>query len=348
MKKRKFTELIVTLAIRSASILSALTIIAISLGGCAAKTDANSIQPDASISISSEDKEKTTTGSDETTTGKTSESTAEKKDETIVNNQAIKTNINKTDKIEKPPMADNPNKTSKPITNNNNSNDDGNNEYHNENPTTAYKETFIPLTKNNINDIPVFERAVMEVSKKTRGGFGGVWYYNYDQDVYESFGLPVDEMKYILAALNSDYISNETLNCLLGEYSKEEIKRFYRVLSPMIGFVGQAECTNNWDGLILNSKTLKEFKDIEKAFLDCKYNNNQTPLRELLNNYNPQNSNPLVGYYLSQACDRSNDDKDDQIYINQYLGLYFDMKEECESLAENMYNKSHQKAKASE
>lgn len=158
-EKREFIGPIATLAIRSASILSALTIIAISLGGCAAKTDANSIQPDASISISSEDKEKTTTA-------KTSESTAEKKDETIVNNQAIKTNINKTDKIEKPPMTDNPNKTSKPITNGNNSNDNGNNEYHNENPTAAYKETFIPLTKSNINDIPVFERAVMEVSKK--------------------------------------------------------------------------------------------------------------------------------------------------------------------------------------
>ena len=188
----------------------------------------------------------------------------------------------------------------------------------------------------------------MEVSRKTRGGFGGVWYYNYDEEVYESYGLPVNEMKYILATLNSEYISNDTLNYLLGEYSEEEIKRFYRVLSPMIGFVGQANCTNNWDGLILNPKILKEFKDIEKAFLDYKFNNNQKPLRELLNNYDSKTSNPLVGYYLSQACDRSDDDKEDQVYINQYLGLYFDMKEECELLAKNMYNKSHGKIKTLE
>ena len=339
MGKNRINKLIVPLTIRSASILSAFTIMATSMGGCATKKNENSKQTDTSINTSSETETEITNNSNIITSTQEEESTTEKKEEKPATSAPETTakapqTANKSDNTTKPPTSDNNN-------NNNNNN-------HDEKPPKEDDNKFIPLTTSNINNITVFERAVMEVSRKTRGGFGGVWYYNYDEEVYESYGLPVNEMKYILATLNSEYISNDTLNYLLGEYSEEEIKRFYRVLSPMIGFVGQANCTNNWDGLILNPKILKEFKDIEKAFLDYKFNNNQKPLRELLNNYDSKTSNPLVGYYLSQACDRSDDDKEDQVYINQYLGLYFDMKEECELLAKNMYNKSHGKIKTLE
>lgn len=333
MKKNRINKLIVPLTIRSASILSAFTIMATSMGGCATKKNENSKQTDTSINTSSETETEITNNSNIITSTQEEESTTEKKEEKPATSAPETT-------AKAPQTANKSDNTTKPPTSDNNNND--------EKPPKEDDNKFIPLTTSNINNITVFERAVMEVSRKTRGGFGGVWYYNYDEEVYESYGLPVNEMKYILATLNSEYISNDTLNYLLGEYSEEEIKRFYRVLSPMIGFVGQANCTNNWDGLILNPKILKEFKDIEKAFLDYKFNNNQKPLRELLNNYDSKTSNPLVGYYLSQACDRSDDDKEDQVYINQYLGLYFDMKEECELLAKNMYNKSHGKIKTLE
>lgn len=355
MKKKKINKLIVPLTLRSASILSAFTIMATSIVGCASKKETKDDKSDPTPGIYNDINDDLKNNSDIIFPSPSEESQIEKKEnESSINNE-VNNNYNNTttkpNNTSKPAPGNNSNKNNS--TNNNTSSstptpgDDGN---QSDDKTLEDEDKFIPLTPNNINDIPTFERAVMEVSRKTRGGFGGVWYYNYEGQVYESFGLPVDEMKYILAVLNKNYLNDDMLNSLLGSYDKDELNRFYRVLGPMIGFVGQAQCENNWDGLILDPKTLGEFKAIEKAFLDYRFNNNQEPLKKLLENYNPNTSSPLVGYYLSQACDRSDENISvkDQEYVNKYLGLYFDMKPECEALAEEIYNKSHGKAKVLE
>lgn len=219
--------------------------------------------------------------------------------------------------------------------------DDGNKS---DDKTLEDEDKFIPLTPNSINDIPTFERAVMEVSRKTRGGFGGIWGYYYKGEIYRSFGLPFDELKYVLVALNKSYLKDDMLNSLLESYSKDELKRYYYVLGPMMGFVEHAQCENNWDGLIIDSQTLNEFKAIEKAFLDYRFHDNDEPLKKLLYNYDINASNPLVGYYLTMACDyasRNSSIPADEDLVDKYIGLGSVIKPKCEVLAENIYTKIH-------
>ncbi len=336
MGKNRINKLIVPLTIRSASILSAFTIMATSMGGCATKKNENSKQTDTSINTSSETETEITNNSNIITSTQEEESTTEKKEEKPATSAPETTakapqTANKSDNTTKPPTSDN----------NNNNN-------HDEKPPKEDDNKFIPLTTSNINNITVFERAVMEVSRKTRGGFGGIWGYYYEGEIYRSFGLPFDELKYVLVALNKNYLSDDMLNSLLESYSEDELKRYYYVLGPMIGFVENAQCENNWDGLIIDPQTLNEFKAIEKAFLDYRFKNNPEPLKKILYNYNINTSNPLVGYYIYQACDyatRNSSIKADEDVVDKYIGLITNVKSECVSLAENIYSRSHGKKK---
>lgn len=353
MKKKKINKLIVPLTIRSASILSAFTIMATSIVGCASKKETKDDKSDPTPGIYDDINDDLKNNSDIIFPSPSEESQIEEKEnESSINNE-VNNNYNNTttkpNNTSKPTPGNNSNKNNS--TNNNTSSstptpgDDGNKS---DDKTLEDEDKFIPLTPNNINDIPTFERAVMEVSRETRGGFGGIWGYYYEGEIYRSYGLPFDELKYVLVAFNKDYLSDDMLNSLLGSYSKDELKRYYYILGPMIGFVEHAQCENNWDGLIIDPQTLNEFKAIEKAFLDYRFNNNPEPLKKILYNYNVNTSNPLVGYYIYQACDyatRNSSIKADEDVVDKYIGLITNVKSECVSLAENIYSRSHGKKK---
>lgn len=311
-EKKRINKLTIPLTIKSASILSAFTIMATSIGGCALKKDKKDDEINTSVITSSNVDEELTNNSDAITSSQTDETiTEEKKTE---NNTTTNSNTN------------NSNQNS----NNNNVND---------------KDNFIPLTPNNINNIPTFERAVMEVSRKTRGGFGGIWDYHYKNQKYTSYGIPTDKFTYILSYLNKNYSSDETLNKLLGKYSCEELKQFTHILETLINFVDDAKTTNDWNGLIIDNKTKNQFTNIEKAYIEYKFNNNSEEMKKLL--LANDCSNPFVGYYLGFAScllTQENPLLDENINDLAY-NLYFDKMQESEDQAEMMYNRSHSKQK---
>lgn len=356
MEKKKINKLVVPLTLRSATILGAITLASTTLSGCGSKEknkdvstkiestqeeveSSNNIKEDNKAEVKEEiksdpeEKEQSENNQDNSVENSNQQSTLSQKENQ--NNNAQNNNINK-----KPSASDN--------TNNNQSNNQSNNNTapsQDENKPTSTEDKFVPLTVSNVNDTKIFERAVLEIAKNTRGGFGGGWGYYYNNQIYHIKGFPVNEFKYVLVALNNDYMNNDTMNYLLESYSEEDLKRFYSIIGPMAGFVENANTTNNWNGLILNSKTLSEFNAIERAMLQYK-NNNVEPLKQLVDNYDSSN-NPLVGYYLAISCEivTSNSSIKDDEFINKYLGLKFAIKPECEALASKIYSNSHGKAK---
>lgn len=338
---KKINKLVVPLTIKSMSLLGTVTIMATSIGGCTTKNKKNNSSDTASIISSTSEDENTSDldviSSNESTINEdninenstSSEITNNSKNTTTANNQS---NINSKPNSTKPSTNNNSSQTIPNTNNNQNSN----------------IIDFIPLTKDNINDTKIFKRAVREVAKNTRGGFGGIWTYYYNEQEYTSYGLPDDEFTYILVSLNQDYLTDETLNTLLGSYSEDDLKRFIQILGVVPLFVEDARKVNNWDGLILDSNIKKQFNAIEKGFLEY-LNNNPKPLQELLENYD-YNNNPLVGYYLANSCNAVNEYSNlkDSEFIDKFSKFYWDMEEACEQEATNMYNKIHGKTKVLE
>ena len=300
-EKKRINKLTIPLTIKSASILSVFTIMATSIGGCAPKKDKKDDEINTSVITSSNVDEELANNSDAITSSQTDESiTEEKKTENntttnnnkqndITTNKSNNTTTNKTNGT----TRNNQNNNNTTNSNTNNSNQNSNNNNVND------KDNFIPLTPNNINNIPTFERAVMEVSRKTRGGFGGIWDYHYKNQKYTSYGIPTDEFTYILSYLNKNYLSDETLNKLLGKYSCEELKQFTHILETLINFVDDAKTTNDWNGLIIDNKIKNQFTNIEKAYIEYKFNNNSEEMKKIL--LANDCSNPFVGYYLGFA-----------------------------------------------
>lgn len=354
MEKKRINKLVVPLTLKSVSLLGAMTIMATSIGGCTSKKNKNNTSDTSSIITSSNEEENKM--DIDVITSNDSITNEEVKEEDVVSSEITNNSSNSTTNNNQSNNNTKPNQT-KPSTNNNQSSNTTTNNQNSSSTTTTtqtsqeeeiYYMTYIPLTKDNINDIKTFKRAVCEVAKNTRGNFGGIWSYYYKKELYKSYGLPTDEFTYILSSLNQDYLTEETLNTLLGSYSEEDLKRFIQVLGVAPLFVEDARKINNWDGLILDSSIKKQFNDIEKGFLEY-LNNNPKPLKELLENYD-YNHNPLVGYYLAESCNVANaySNLKDSEFIDKFLNLYWDMEEECEKEASEMYNKIHGKTKVLE
>ena len=344
MEKKRINKLVVPLTIKSLSVLGAFTVMTSSLAGCKSNKKTSSDNSSSIITSSSEDAvvdnnseeiEINSSSNDESVTA-----SIDSKPNSNTNNNQSKSNTPK-------PNTGNKNNT----TNNNQQPNQNNNNNNNTQPSQGESsDEFIPLNTGNINDVNIFDRAVLEVAQNTRGGFGGIWHYYYQEKLYSVYGFPYDEFKYLLSAMNKNYLNNQTLNKLIGNYSEDEIKRFMYILDTMISFVESSRKTNNWNGLIVNSKDLNDINNIEKGFLDYRYNNNAETIRNLLNNYNINENNPIIGYYLIAACNNASRGSSlkDQDIINKYIDLSFEIESKCESLAIEMYNRSHGKAKVLE
>ena len=345
MEKKRINKLVVPLTIKSLSVLGAFTVMTSSLASCKSnkKTSSDnsssiitSSSEDAVIDNNSEEIEINSSSNDESVTAG-----IDSKPNSNTNNNQSKSNTQK-------PSTGNKNNTTN---NNQQPNQNNNNNNNNIQPSQGESsDEFIPLNTGNINDVNIFDRAVLEVAQNTRGGFGGIWHYYYQEKLYSVYGFPYDEFKYLLSAMNKNYLNNQTLNKLIGNYSEDEIKRFMYILDTMISFVESSRKTNNWNGLIVNSKDLNDINNIEKGFLDYRYNNNAETIRNLLNNYNINENNPIIGYYLIAACNNASRGSSlkDQDIINKYIDLSFEIESKCESLAIEMYNRSHGKAKVLE
>lgn len=333
MKKRRINKLVVPLTLKSVSLFSAFTVMTTSLTSCRSNKKIKNDDMSSSITTSSEDE---LTYSSEISEELTSSELEEN------NSQIESTTSNTSHQNSKPSsnitssIPSNPSSTSEVI---------DNTPQVDSTPSTSEIYEFIPLTANNINDVKIFERAVNEVAKNTRGNFGGIWTYHYNEQKYTSYGIPENEFTYLLAYFNKDYLSDSTLNQLLGSYTKEDMKRYVHILGTMISFVESAKVTNNWNGLIIDNNILTQLTNIEKGYIEYKYNNNPEILKALLTD--KSYSNPFVGYYLGYAGtvlsnELSNPDKqiDDLSY-----SLYWDKMEESEAQSELMYNRSHGKSK---
>lgn len=350
MAKKKINKLVVPLTLKTVSLLGAFTVMTTSIGGCAQKKKDSGNHSSTSTSTSSDTKDKLNNNSDTVISDQKDGSSIEEKD-----------NQNSTTSKENTNQANNSttNNQTKPNKNTNNTQTNNTNDGNKQQPSnsgnnsnapsqgnnTTSENKFVPLTASNINDVNVFNRAVLEVARNTRGNFGGGWGYYYNGQLYHSVGIPYDEFKYILVCLNKDYLSDDTVAQLLGSYSKDELNRFVYIMDPMIGFVENANRTNIWDGLVINQKNLNDLKKIESGFISYRFNNDPNILKNMLRNYD--NSNPIVGYYLTSACSlatRNASFKDDEI-VDKYIDLTFEVKPKCDALSSNMYNRSHGKSK---
>ena len=346
MEKKRINKLVVPLTIKSLSVLGAFTVMTSSLASCKSNKKTSSDNSSSIITSSSEDAvvdnnseeiEINSSSNDESVTAG-----IDSKPNSNTNNNQSKSNTSK-------PSTGNKNNTTnnnqQPNQNNNTSNNKDNNNNHNEQNT--YQD-FVPLTPQNINDTNIFHKAVLEVAVNTRGDFGGIWHYYYNDQKYVVYDMPTDEFTYVLSFLNKDYLKEETLNKLIGKYSQEDLKRFTHILEALINYVDLAKVSNNWNGLIIDSNIANQLTNIEKAYLEYKYKNNPENLRNLLISNNI--SNPFVEYYLGYAGailsqELSNPDKQINDLSNS---LYFDKMEESENQALMMFNRSHGKAKVLE
>lgn len=353
MEEKKINKLMIPLTIRSASILSAFTIMTTTIGGCTPKKNGKTEQPNTTATnISSDFTEETTSNVDEilTSSSQIEETTVEEENtQTSINGESSSNHNNtitsKTTNNQDPTSSSHNNNTTtnEPSSNQNSTSSSEEPNITSNDTQTVYR--FIPLTPDNINNVPIFERAVLETAKNTRGGFGGVWDYYYKEQTYTSYGIPTEEFTYILSYLNRDYLNDDTLAKLLGKYSQEDLKKFTHILEALINFVKDAETTNDWNGLIIDNDIANQLTNIEKAYIEYRYNNN----RELLENLvlNNDYDNPFIGYYLGYAgtiLTQNLPDPDKQI-ANLSYSLYFDKMEESENQAILMYNRSHGKQK---
>lgn len=334
MEKRRINKLVVPITLKSVSLFSAFTVMATSLTSCRSNKKINNDDISSSITTSSSDDELTYSSeiSEEITSSELEE-----------NNSQIESTTNNTSHKDFKPNVSTPSQTPSTIPNPSESID--NTPQVDPTPSTSEIDEFIPLTADNINDVNIFKRAVNEVARNTRGNFGGIWTYHYNEQKYTSYGIPEDEFTYLLAYFNKDYLSDSTLNQLLGSYTEDDMKRYVHILGTMISFVESAKATNNWNGLIIDNSISSQLTNIEKGYIEYKYNNNPEILKALLTN--KSYSNPLVGYYLGYAGtvlsnELSNPDKqiDDLSY-----SLYWDKMEESEAQSTIMYNRSHGKSK---
>ena len=353
MKKKKINKLIVPLTLRSASILSAFTIMATSIVGCASKKETKDDKSDPTPGIYSDINDDLKNNSDIISPSPSEESQIEEKEnESSINNE-VNNNYNNT--------TTKPNNTSKPTPgNNSNNNNTTNNNTSSSTPTPGDDGNksdekvaitlleFKPLTPQNINSGHVFERAVLETARNTRGGFGGIWSYYYNDEKYTIPGIPEDEFTYILSYFNKAYLSDEKLNKLLGKYSQEDMKRFTHILEPLISSVDRSKTTNDWSGLIIDDKIVNQLTNIEKAYLEARYNGNPEPLRSLL--INNDCNDPFVEYYLGFAGGilRNKVSNPDEQIDKLSRSLYFDKMTESEDQAAIMYECVHGKQKTLE
>lgn len=328
MKKVK-TNKTVILTLKSVSLFVIFAIMLTTLTSCRSNKKINSDNTSSFITTSSEDE---LTYSSEIS----EEITSSELDE---DNSQIESTTNNTSHQESKPSSNinssipsNPSSTSEVV---------DNTPQVDSTPNTNEIDEFIPLTSDNINDVNIFKRAVNEVARNTRGGFGGIWTYHYNEQTYRSYGIPKDEFTYVLACFNKDNLSEETMIELLGSYTEEEIRRFMYIIDVMIVAIRDKKEVNNWNGLIVNNKYLIEISNIEKGYLDCINNNDITLLRQLVMNYD--NTNPMIGYYLVSACSSATRiaNVNDADFIDKYLDLHFKLRDDCEKFTTNMYNISH-------
>lgn len=346
MEKKKINKLVVPLTLKSVSLLGAFTIMTTSIGGCASKKK-NKEEADTTSIISSTSSIEEENVSDVEITSSLISSINVDSSETVTSTEEITssqdtTTSNSQSSVSSKPSQQKPNTSSKPSTSQSSSSSS----------TTQYDVydpyTLIPLTKDNINDISIFKRAARNVSHDTAKGLC-IWYYYYKGKTYTCYEIPKDEFTYLLASLNQDYLTDETLNSLLGSYSEDDLKRFTYILGVMFGWIKKANVINSWDGLIIDSNIKKQFIDIEEGYLEYLNNNNPKPLQELLDNYD-YNGNPLVGAYLGCACSAAlgRGNFEDEYIKSEYGNVYFDEYERSEQEASKMYNRIHGKTKVLE
>lgn len=366
MEKKKINKLVVPLTLRSVSLLGAFTVMTTSIAGCSNK-DKDNIQEATSVtsmtsssaedvtnsidSIISEDISQTTTSlapsssEDEVTSEVTTatdsiiSTTSKVENSSTTTSKADKNNSSKvTSKADK----NNSSKTTSKVESDSSSKDD------NKKDNSSVEDKFIPLTPDNINDVSLFKKAVCEVAKDTRGNFGGIWTYEYNDKLYKSFGLPYDEFMYILVSFNRNDLTDETISALLEPYSLDDMNKFINILNPMFTAINDEQKVNNWKGLIVDKEILTKIETIEKGYLECRYNGDVTLLKELVMNYD--NSNPIIGFYLILACDIATDYRkvDDVVFIDRFLDIDFKLGNECSNFATEMYNISHGKSKVLE
>lgn len=103
---------------------------------------------------------------------------------------------------------------------------------------------FQALTEQNINNIDVFKVAANQIASETRGNFGGIWTYYYNNETYRIPGVPKEEFRYVLAGLNYEYLNDDTLIGLFSNCSLDDIKRFNCIIELLVVSVNNSNKTN--------------------------------------------------------------------------------------------------------
>lgn len=346
--KKRINKLMVPLTLKSVSLFSAFTMITTGMSGCKKvdKNDTSSLNNDITTADTSEienNQTDTTSEIDSNKVNTTSEiEISSSKEDTSKTESNVSSSANSSKK---------PSTSNSQITSNTSSVSQPSNSQTTSpsTPSSSSEENvriFEPLTEQNINNIDVFKIAANQIASETRGNFGGIWTYYYNNETYRIPGVPKEEFRYVLAGLNYEYLNDDTLIELFGNYSLDDLKRFNSIIELLVVSINDSNKKNKWDDIIVNKQTLNDLNQMEIAYLNYKNDVDQNQLKLLLDG-GMKNTNPIVRRYFKYMCEYcfENDHSENNKYNSLSADLHFDTKKEINNFCEEIYNRINVKTK---
>ena len=251
MENKKINKLVVPLTLRTASILSAFTLMATSVGGCVQKNrdDNNNDEIISSTILPNDNDEDIKKDLDNKVDDNKNEEQKEVDNGITENNNNVNDNKNNSNSqnsnstSEKNNTGSNNNINNKSDNNNtvgnNNTGDNNNNNGNNNSQDPSQKDddfdktygNYPSLSIENINDINIFysnaDRLCGEVCGKNT--VGTLFFYDYKGERFPSTADGFSELCLILALANKQYLNNNTLHDLFEKKTEDDLRRYTHI-----------------------------------------------------------------------------------------------------------------------
>lgn len=334
--KKRINKLIIPFTTRTISLLGAATIMTVGLASCKKEAKKTSSDTNSTVSYSSE---AGTIPGQSNTFDNPLNSSSVNSDENDINSEVSNQQNNNTT-VTKPNSSTNSNTSSNNNTNNSNKNNNSSNQSSSSN--TSKPATSTPsvtpsmpstLTTSNINDVDVFKHFAENIYTNHEAAITYVGYWYNDKVYYAS----IDDSRFLILLLNSDYINQATYNTFFQSKSFDDINRISNFGPALLYYAGNADLEIHFDKIVVDNNK-KEFlkllhsaikKGNVKQFVVDFFNGNQKY-------FNYQDDSIMdffvnsVGYSLLSENDKNS------IGLMNY---YFDINERMETYIKDLYQK---------
>lgn len=246
MENKKINKLVVPLTLRTASILSAFTLMATSVGGCVQKNrdDNNNDEIISSTILPNDNDEDIKKDLDNKVDDNKNEEQKEVDNGITENNNNVNDNKNNSNSQNSNSTSEKNNTGNNNINNksdnnntagNNNTGDNNNGNNNSQDPSQKddnrvlhFIGEYVPLTPQNINDFDVFEAAAYKFTREAieNNSLGTAVHYKYKGKNYRSSTNGFEELSLVLALANRKYITDDTLHEVFKTNTEEELRRY--------------------------------------------------------------------------------------------------------------------------